>query len=87
MTGSVKTRHNNAHCSKFHFYNIHEYFLAKFQLWILKSFEVKALQRRSNRKIDLYSKYRENKLQVLTLLLFTLAKTRSTSSPKELKWM
>ena len=37
--------------------------LAKFQLHILKAFEVTALQSNSNRKIDLYSKHRENKLQ------------------------
>ena len=42
------------------------YVLAKFQLHILKSFEVTALQSSSNRKIDLCSKYRENKLQVLS---------------------
>ena len=35
------------------------YVLAKFQLCILN---VLALQYSSNRKIDLYSKYRENKL-------------------------
>ena len=40
--------------------------LAKFQLRILKAFEVTVLQSSRNRKIDLYSKYRENKLQVLT---------------------
>ena len=39
--------------------------LVKFQLHILKAFEVIALQSNSNRKIDLYSKHRENKLQVL----------------------
>ena len=39
--------------------------LAKFQLHILKAFEVTALQSNSNRKIDLYSKHRENKLQAL----------------------
>ena len=42
------------------------YLLAKFQLCILKAFEVTALQTSSNRKIYLYSKYRENKLQALT---------------------
>ena len=31
------------------------------QLGILKAFEVTALQSSSNRRIDLYSKYRENK--------------------------
>ena len=41
------------------------YVLAKFQLRILKAFEVTALQSSSNRKIDLYSKHRENKLQAL----------------------
>ena len=35
------------------------YVLAKFQLHILKAFEVTALQSSSNRKIDLYSKHRE----------------------------
>ena len=39
--------------------------LAKFQLCILKAFEVTALQSNSNRKIDWYSKHRENKLQAL----------------------
>ena len=39
--------------------------LVKFQLRILKAFEVTALQSNGNRKIDLYSKHRENKLQVL----------------------
>ena len=41
------------------------YVLAKFQLRILKAFEVTALQSNSNRKIDLYSKHRDNKLQAL----------------------
>ena len=41
------------------------YLLAKFQLYILKAFEVTALQSNSNRKIDLYSKHGENKLQAL----------------------
>ena len=50
-----------------HFYNLHTqmYVLAKFQLRILKAFEVIALKSNSNRKIDLYSKLRENKLQAL----------------------
>ena len=39
--------------------------LVKFQLRILKAFEVTALQSNSNREIDLYSKHRENKLQAL----------------------
>ena len=41
------------------------YVLAKFHLHILKAFEVIALQSNSNRKINLYSKHRENKLQAL----------------------
>jgi len=40
------------------------YVLAKFKLHILKAFEVTALQSNSNRKINLYSKYRENKLRL-----------------------
>jgi len=39
--------------------------LAKFQLCILKALEITALQNSSNRKIDLYSKHRENELQAL----------------------
>ena len=70
VTRSAKTRHNSAFF-KFHFitfYNLHTqmYLLTKFQLCILKVFDVAALQSGSNRKIALYSKYRENKLQVLT---------------------
>jgi len=42
------------------------YVLAKFQLHILKAFKVTALQSSNNRKIDLYSRYRKIKLQVLT---------------------
>ena len=38
------------------------YLLAKFQLHILKVLEVTALQSTSNRKIDLYSKYRGKRL-------------------------
>ena len=41
------------------------YVLAKFQLYIPKAFEVTALQSNRHRKIDLYSKHRENKLQAL----------------------
>ena len=48
-----------------HFYNLHTqmYVLAKFQLRILKPFEVTVLQSSSNRKIDFYSKHRKNTLQ------------------------
>jgi len=42
------------------------YLLAKFQLRTPKAFEVKALQSSSNRKKNLNSRYRKNKLQVLT---------------------
>ena len=50
-----------------HFYKLHTqiYVLAKFELRILKAFEVTALKSSSNRKIDLYSKHRGNKLQAL----------------------
>ena len=37
------------------------YVLAKFQLHILKAFEVTALQSGRNSKIDLYGQHRENK--------------------------
>ena len=47
------------------------YVLAKFQLHILKAFEVTALQSDSNRKIDLYSKHKENKLQARGPTLFS----------------
>jgi len=40
--------------------------LPKFQLRILKAFEVTVLQSSSNRKINLNSKYRKNKVQALT---------------------
>ena len=70
VTGSVKTRHNSAFSNSIllHFYNLPTQLcvLAKFRLCILKAFEVTVLQSSSNRKIDLYSKYRENKLQMLT---------------------
>jgi len=42
------------------------YVLVKFQLRILKTFQVTALQSSSNRKINLHSKYGKNKLQALT---------------------
>ena len=70
VTRSAKTRHNRAFSNSIllQFYNLttQMYMLAKFQLRILKAFEVTALQSNSNRKVDLYSKYRENKLQALT---------------------
>jgi len=51
-----------------HFYNLHTQMCvpSKFQFRTLKAFEVTVLHSSSNRKIDLYSKYRENKLQALT---------------------
>ena len=42
------------------------YALAKFQPHMATTFGVTALQSSNNRKIDLYSKYWENKLHVLT---------------------
>ena len=58
MTGSAKARHNTTFSNSM-FYNLHTqmYVLAKFQLHILKAFEVTALQSSSNRKINLYGKY------------------------------
>ena len=40
--------------------------LAKFQLHILKAFEVTPYKVTATQNIDLYSKHRENKLQALT---------------------
>ena len=50
-----------------YFYNLHTqmYVVAKFQLHIPRSFKVTTLQDSSNRKINLYSKYQENKLPVV----------------------
>ena len=51
-----------------HYFNLHTQVnnvLAKCQLHILRDFQVTVLQIGSSKKIDLYSKYRENKLQVL----------------------
>jgi len=41
------------------------YVLEKFKHRILKAFEVTAVQSSYNRKIDMYSKYRENKVLAL----------------------
>ena len=43
--------------------------LAKFQLHMPMTFGVTALQSSNNRKIDLYSKYRENKLPALSKMV------------------
>ena len=47
------------------------YPLAKFQPHMPIAFKVTALQSSNNRKIDLYSKYRENKLQAPTKSVVT----------------
>ena len=47
------------------------YPLAKFQLHTPLTLGVTALQSTNNRKIDLYSKYRENKIQALTKMVVT----------------
>ena len=47
------------------------YLLTKFQLHILVTYGVIALQSRNNRIIDLYSEYRGNKLQALTKTIVT----------------
>ena len=41
------------------------YILAKFKLHILNTLEITALQSSRNRKIDLYSKHRENNKRCL----------------------
>ena len=45
--------------------------LAKFQPCMSATFEITPLQNSNNRKIDLYSKYWENKLQLLTKMAVT----------------
>ena len=47
------------------------YPLEKFQLHMPNTLGVTTLQSSNNRKIDLYSKYRENKLQALTKTVVT----------------
>jgi len=47
------------------------YLLAKFQLHILITYGVTALQSSNNRIIDLYSKYWRNKLQEFTKMVVT----------------
>ena len=47
------------------------YPLPNFQLHMPNTLGVTALQSSNNRKIDLYSKYRENKLQALTKTVVT----------------
>ena len=47
------------------------YALAKFQPHMATTFEVTALQSSNNRKIDLYSKYWENKLHAFTKTALT----------------
>ena len=78
VTGSAKSRHNSIFF-KFHFiifFTIYipkcVHILVKFELQILRTFEVTDLQSSSNRKIDLYNKYRENNLQTLTKMSVTL---------------
>ena len=75
VTGSAKTGHNRIFF-EFLFikhYNLlnRVYPLAIFQLHMPITFGVTALQSSNNRKIDMYSKYRENKLQALTKTVVT----------------
>ena len=67
VTASVKTRQNSVYILlHFEDLNTQLYSLAKFHLYILKTLKVTVLKISSNRKIGLYSKYRENKLWALT---------------------
>ena len=75
MTGSVEPN-IMAHFSNSLLLNIYNllsrvHALAKFQPCMLTTFGVTALKSSSNRMIDLYSKYLENKLQVLTKMTVT----------------
>ena len=75
VTGSAKTGHNRivSNSCLLNIYNlcIQVYPLANFQLHMPITLGVTALQSHNNRKIDLYSKHRENKLQVLTKTVVT----------------
>ena len=72
VTGSAKIGHNANSCL-LNIYNLHSemYLLAKFQVHVLITQEVTALQSSNNRTIDLYCEYRGNKLQVLTKMVVT----------------
>ena len=74
VTGSVKTQYNHAFL-KFllNIYNLRSqvYLLAKFQPHMPITSGVTVLQSSNNKKIDLYSKYKENKLQALTKTVVT----------------
>ena len=75
MTGSAKTGHNRIFV-EFCLLNIYNllsqvYPLAKFQLHLPITLGVTALQSSNNRKINLYSKYRENTLQARTKTIVT----------------
>jgi len=54
-------------------YNLHSwvYLLVKFQLHVLITYRVTALQSSNNRTIDLYSEYRGNKYKALTIMVVT----------------
>ena len=75
VTGSVKIRHNRAFSISciLNIYNLlsQVYPLAKFQPHTPITLGVTALQSSNNRKINLYSKYRENKLQAPTKRIVT----------------
>ena len=76
VTGSAKKPDLMVHFSNSLLLNIFNllsqvYCLAKFQPHIPLTFGVTALQSSNNRKIDLYSKYCENKLQALPNMVVT----------------
>ena len=75
VTRSAKTGHNHTFSNSclLNTYNLlsQVYPLAKFQPHIQITLGVTVLQSSNNRKIDLYRKYRENKLQVLTKTVVT----------------
>jgi len=69
---TAKTHHNRAFY-KYHIYNVPSqmYALAKFQTDMPIILGVMALQSGNNKKMDLYSKHWENKLQTLTKMDIT----------------
>ena len=73
VTGSAKTRHNRAFFNFLFIKYLHSqvYSLARSQLRMPITLRVTALWNSSNRKINLYARYWENKLQALTKTMIT----------------
>ena len=81
MNGSAITGHNRIFFPNSFLLNIYNlcsqvYLLEKSELHMENTLGVTALQSSNNRKNDLYSKYRENKLQGLTKTVITYQRNK-----------